>query len=79
METKDPLVLYVVYDHPSDYPDWYVVRREFVLLGGWVMKDPRLFMQEKELETIHVNLKRRGLYWLPRNPTDDPVIVGSYI
>jgi hypothetical protein len=31
MQMADVLVIWVIYDHPCDYPDHFVVRRHFVL------------------------------------------------
>lgn len=31
---KDALTFWVIYDHPVDYPDWYVLRAQWVTSDG---------------------------------------------
>jgi hypothetical protein len=67
---------YAIYDHPSDYPDHFVVR-------VWRITDGRLDPAEecwlaKTLEDARA-LIPSGLYCLGRWPEDDPVIVEVWI
>jgi hypothetical protein len=80
MHPKKRVEIYVIYDHPSDYPDHYVVRRHLVEEGGKMSVDPKLHMQSKVLEVLqHSLVFEMGLTRLDREPGDDPVIIESYI
>lgn len=66
---------YAVYDHPTDYPDEFVVRKWFIDKTGGIVPDEQLFLQSKNLGDIQSKLKDIGLYRMPRFSDDDPVIV----
>lgn len=69
----DKLVLWTVYDHPSDYPDAFLARKSLIGTGISVMTHEVLV--SKELEVIRQELREQGLVCLPRDLLDDPVIV----
>lgn len=77
--------MYVVYDHPRDYPDWFVCRIWFVYDapaggpagGGGALQD--LFLKAETLDAIRVELESRGLHNIGRFADDDPVIVEVWI
>jgi hypothetical protein len=65
--------LFVVYDHPKDYPDNFVVRRFIVDKPTgqcWLYDD---------LEKARIDLQNQGRICLPRDPYDDPVIVECWL
>lgn len=66
--------MYVVYDHPKDHPEYYVVRR-------WVGEtaDDRFFMQSRHLDCIREMLVSMRLTPLARKDGDDPVIVETWL
>ena len=68
----DPLIVYTVYKHPSDYPEQWVVRRSEVHPGE-IRTD-----LEPLIVTSSLRDARRAvppfLYRQPRDPNDDPVI-----
>ena len=75
--TAHPLsmIYYIIYKHPSDYPNYYVVRQ-------YGVKDSRTYSLASSLwntleqarKSIPVDAIR-----IERDPTDDPVIVESWI
>ena len=68
------LATWTIYDHPTDFPDHYVAR-EFV--DG---KPTESFIQGSELDTIRqILIADFGLTCIPRDPTDDPVIVETWV
>lgn len=69
---------YVIYDHPSDYPDDFVVRR-FEITKEGALPESKIFMNRKFLTDIREQLKMIGLYPIPRHLQDDPVIVETWI
>lgn len=77
------LVSWVLYENPSDFPGEWVVRRQLVAAGE-VRSDPDLAARgATREECVKALLDRypevRALEWLPRHPTDDPVIDGSWM
>jgi hypothetical protein len=68
---------FVVYKHPSDYPGDFVVRRH-VAGRGTVKIDPEPWAVVGSLAAAR-GLVPEGLVRLARDPTDDPVIVESWI
>jgi hypothetical protein len=71
---KADLCTYAVYDHPSDYPDSYVVRR-FYGMGGEAVPEAQPLMVTRDLETIRDAMRYRGLTCLPRFANDEPQIL----
>ncbi len=84
---NDAFPLWVVYDHPRDYPDHIVVRRQWAYSWIWPGGDhrvPVLFYdpEARLLPSIGVArgwLRSMGLTCLTRDGGDDPVIVETWI
>lgn len=72
------LPIYTIYDHPSDYPEHFVVRKCTVTDGAVIM-DEKLHLQSNSIEMIHRILQSEGLIFMPRSKNDDAVIIGNYI
>jgi hypothetical protein len=74
--TRDPLIIWTVYDHPRDYPDSFVARRSEVT-GGVVRLTTDMFVADTlgELRA----LLPPGLHCLPRYPDDQPHIVEVWL
>jgi hypothetical protein len=67
------LIYYVIYDHPKDLPEYFVVRE-------WTGETPgKVFAITRQLEPIQQFLLRRGLIRFVRHPDDDPVIVETWL
>jgi hypothetical protein len=71
------LTMYVIYDHPIDFPNHYVARRHFVLGGGRTNVDPACLISSS-LEKLRACLPD-GLYCLGRYPDDDPKILEVWL
>jgi hypothetical protein len=70
------LNLWTVYDHPLDYPEWFVARR-FELVGEKTR--PTLdIMLSATLEGVREKIPR-GLYCMPRFENDEPQIVEVWL
>lgn len=67
------LPMWVVYDHPRDWPNWYVAR----LFIGEAPQDS--MMAAKDLDQLRGMLEREGLYRLERMQGDDPVILETWL
>jgi len=70
------MTLYTIYDHPSDYPDHFVVRRHTIY--PWRVSPDNGCQLAPTLEDARALLPA-GLYNLGRVAEDDPVIVETWI
>jgi hypothetical protein len=71
------LPMFVVYDHPRDYPNVYVARAH---LTGKGRAEPTPFaIMDGSLDTIQTTMEALGLVKLDRSPQDDPVILETWI
>lgn len=72
---SEPLSIWVVYDHPKDFPDHFIARR-------WLANDTLTptsdFYLADDLESLRGQLPA-GLYRLPAQPGDDPSIVETWM
>ncbi len=73
----EQLSMWVVYDHPTDFPDNIIARR-------WVIVGPLFYATEEtiktdDIETMRNDMIMRGLTVLQRSPTDDPKIMEMWI
>ena len=73
---KHALLLYTIYEHPTDYPDGYVVRRWLVEAGA--PPTPLGAHRAPTLDAVRALLPP-GLARLPRELEDDPVIVETWL
>lgn len=73
MQRPEQLSIWVVYDHPRDYPSNFVARR---FEGEEATKD---IMVCPDLEVIRRQLYLRGLVKLGRWEGDDPAIVEVWL
>jgi hypothetical protein len=71
------LIMWVVYDHPSDYPDQFVARQHIIGIGGQRLTDR--MMAASTLENIQAAMTNLGLVRIDRDMADDPVIVESWL
>lgn len=76
MSTED-LPMWVVYDHPTDFPEHYVARQHIVGLAGQ-QPTGRVILADT-VESIRVALYNIGLACIERNATDDPHIVETWL
>ena len=73
----DGLHMWTIYDHPTDYPEYYVARRS-VIAAGHTDAEPHAYLS-KSLEGLRDMMVRMGLVCLARHPQDDPVIVETWL
>jgi hypothetical protein len=74
--TDDALALWTVYDHPSDFPDRFIARLWLVSRTGTVMTEETV--SAATLEELRDRLPS-GLCRLDRDPSDDPVVVETWL
>jgi hypothetical protein len=78
IEGKTGLPAYVIYDHPRDYPNHFVVRPHLLddrRGKGHASPNGFLFDTLKQAR----DFIPKGMVRVQRHPTDDSVIVESYI
>jgi len=67
------LVMWTIYDHPSDWPNFYVARK-------WIGEEPmNVVLLDADLDRLRETLARKGLVKLMRNEGDDPVILETWL
>jgi hypothetical protein len=73
----DGLAMYTVYENPTDYPGWFVVRRSVVTADGIEMA-PTIFARARTLDSCRAAIEDahpEGLVCMHRAPGDEPQIV----
>lgn len=82
-EPKPPddriLPLWVVYDHPLDFPQHAVVRQQWAVSGSDEPRRAPVACLFDTLEEAMVDCRDRGLYWIGRSRDDDIAIYGVWI
>lgn len=66
------LNIWTVYDHPKDHPQGYIAR-------CFELDQPTNVTIAGELDTIRECFERCGLICMPRAPSDDPVIMETWV
>lgn len=77
MSDGSVLSMWVVYDHPKDYPEGFIARRHEVVAGGSRPTDDTI--KNADLALIQRELKMSGLYRLDRALNDDPCILEVWL
>lgn len=78
MIAVDPdLMMYTVYENPTDFPGLFVVRRWFVT-GAAIGAERQPFAVGSSLADVRRHLPR-GLYRTPRSEHDEPQIVETWL
>jgi hypothetical protein len=75
-QLREQLPMMTVYDHPSDWPEYYVARL-FVTLPE-LTATPVCFVSG-DLQPIHDQLTALGLRRMERHPQDDPAIMETWL
>jgi hypothetical protein len=70
------LPMFTITDHPSDWPDFYVARLHLSLPEPSAMP---MAIMDPDLDRLRETMIALSGACLSRDPTDDPVIVESWI
>jgi hypothetical protein len=73
----NPLCVWVIYEKPRDFPNHFVVRRQWAVGKNHIEVDRECHLT-RTLEEAR-KLIPLGLYRFPRDPSDDPFIVESWL
>lgn len=67
------LPIWVIYDHPIDFPDWFVARK-------FLNDQPSsVCMASHDLGMLRLELETMGHFCIPRFDGDDPCIIETWI
>ena len=77
MSEDHPVSMWTVYDHPTDYPEYYVARLFEVTAGR--TKITTTVLVANSLDTIRSEMRQRGLVCMSRQPEDDPKIMEVWL
>jgi hypothetical protein len=72
------LTMWVIYDHPKDYPHDWVARQWSIGWEGRYAASGNALRSNK-LDTLRGQMVKLGLTCLARSPEDDPVIVEAWV
>ena len=72
------MIVWVIYDHPKDFPDVFVARPQFVMEDHSVVPC-KVAWANPDLDVIRNALAAIGLTCLTRSPGDDPKIVETWL
>lgn len=75
-DVRHRLPQFVVYDHPSDWPDFFVARLWFAL-PDQPQSTPFVIM-DHSLDRLQTTMEALGLVKLMRHPDDDPKILETW-
>ena len=70
--------LYVIYDHPSDYPNDYVARCHYENLEIKVGSQDEVALVSKNVDALRKLLEEMGLVKIERFDNDDSVILETW-
>jgi hypothetical protein len=74
---SDGLNIWTIYDHPTDYPYWYVTRLSIV--KGGEPEITSIVLYSEDLEELRDVMRQQGLTCLARFDEDDPKIVEVWL
>lgn len=75
----DELIIYVIYDHPKDYPDKFVMKRDIIGGKSGVRRDPDFIELSDKLEDLRTIAYNHGLFRMRRHEMDDPCIIECWL
>jgi hypothetical protein len=75
-DNRDRLPMFVIYDHPADYPKHFVARMWFTLPQEQCLN---VVLRSPELESLQDLMATWGLTKLQRFGADDPAIVETWL
>jgi hypothetical protein len=71
------LAMWVIYDHPKDFPNCFVARRWEVSRAKTEATDR--YTTAETIEELREIFQRQGLYRIPRAAVDDEKIVETWL
>jgi hypothetical protein len=76
--SEEKLVMWTIYDHPTDFPHCFVARKFTIGPLGEVLATSEV-MVASDIEKLRSVLIKRGLVRMTRAPDDDPKIVETWL
>jgi hypothetical protein len=75
-DLHDRLPMFVITDHPSDFPDCYVARLHLTLPNDVSLP---VAVMDPSLDRVRDTMEALGLVCLSRHPEDHPAIVETWL
>lgn len=72
------IAFYTIYDHPTDIPELYVIKRQIVR-GTTIYIDKSYVFWSKELSECRAEMERMHLVQFARSAEDDPLIIETWM
>jgi len=81
-DQQQTVKMFVLYDHPSDFPKEYVVRELHIV--GAPGETPKVshqdvYVRNESLAFVTDKMSGMGMSWIPRDAGDDRVIMGTWM
>jgi hypothetical protein len=77
---KETMYTYTIYDHPSEFPNDFVVRRFTIVRTSPIpVPDETIFYKSHDLKEIRMKMYRMGLTRIVRDPSDPPRVLETWI
>lgn len=74
---REALSLWTIYNHPADFPHSYVARRFETANGRSVVTED--IVQCNDLSTLRKSFEMCGMARLPRDVSDEPSIIETWL
>jgi hypothetical protein len=75
---RDPMDVWSIFDHPLDYPNYFVARRSEIGHGPEPLVTNEVLLST-EIEPLRDEMERRGLICFTRDPSDSPFLVECWM
>lgn len=79
MTDTDSLIIYTVYDHPLDFPGFFVIKRDIITLSGKSQRDDDFIILTTFRHNVTEIMRRFGLVRIDRHPADHPIILETWL
>ena len=73
---SETLTMYVCTNEPSDFPGWYVARPQHTNRHGQTWGE--IACVSKRVSYLFGHFQDMGLYFMTRDKSDDPCIIGVW-
>ena len=71
------MIMWVLYDHPKDFPDKYVARKWHVQTGRGTPTDE--IITDDQLDELRKKMQHKCLTKIQRNTINDPIIIETWM
>jgi hypothetical protein len=76
--SDDRVYIFVIYDHPSDFPNKFVLRRQWATRDGAIHADDGCYTADS-IEPLRQMMIERGAIQMPLFEGEDPAIAETWM